>query len=232
MKKISVLILIMVLTVVVGVSAQTTTATPSPSPTVGPTQDPATKDLREKLENKVESLIKKNQKVVSGIVADIKGKITVTGVDGGTYELKVDEVITKFYAIKGANKDEIKSSDIKKGDYVIVTGPTSDRIVTANVVYRDEEFFEGSGQITEVNASEGFLKVLAPTKETITLDIETTTKKLIADVKELTVDTTTMTKIKGEDVVHFVYKKTGSEREKNRFSATKILIIPQEYFHK
>lgn len=230
MKKISLFTGIVLLTFVVGVSAQTTT--PAPSPTAGPTQDPATKELRDKLENKVESLIKKNQKVVSGLVADTKGKIIVTGIDGGTYEIKVDDVITKFYTIKGASKDEIKSSDIKKGDYIIVTGPTSDRVVTANVVYRDEEFFEGSGQITEVNAGEGFIKVLAPTKETITLDIETTTKKLIADVKELTVDTTTLAKIKGGDVIHFVYKKTGNERERNRFSANKILIIPQEYFHK
>jgi hypothetical protein len=39
-------------------------------------------------------------------------------------------------------------------------------------------------------------------------------------------------KIKEGDTVHFVVKKTGEEKELNRYSAQKILVIPQEFFIK
>ncbi len=37
-------------------------------------------------------------------------------------------------------------------------------------------------------------------------------------------------KIKEGDTIHYVLKKTGKEREANRYSALRVMVIPQEYF--
>ncbi len=219
--------LILLFAFVVTTSAQVKTSTPSSS------QNKDAEILKDKLESKVAELQKKEQKAVAGRVSDNKNKkIALTSDNGTLFEIRVDDVVTKLYDIAGGEKDEIKLDAIKKGDYVIASGPTSDRVVTANNVYRDEQFLVGSGNITEVNQAEGYLKVLTAEKENLILDIGITTKRFLADVKDLSEDVVALAKVKEGDTAHFVVKKTGKEREKNRYAATKILIIPQEYFHK
>lgn len=227
LKKIILAVLLTIFFVNLSVHAQTNDATSSSS------QDKEVQELKEKLASKVAELQKKEQKAVAGRITENKNnKLTITTSDNTTYAIKLDDIITKIYAISTGEKKEVKVGDLKKGDYIIASGPISDKLVTANYVYKDEQFLLGSGKITEVNSSNFFLKVLTPEKETVTLDIETSTKKLLVDVKALTTETVGFTKIKEGDTVHYVVKRTGSEREKNRYSATKILIIPQEYFQK
>ena len=226
MKKILGFILLMALVINVSVYAQSNEASSSP-------QNSDVQKLKDKLAAKVAELQKKDQKAITGLVSDNKSsKVRITAVDNSSYDLKIDDVITKIYDIASGNKKEIKVTDLKKGDYIIVTGPVSDRVVTVNFIYRDDQFLLGSGKITEVNSTNLYIKVLTPEKETVTLDIATSTKKLLADVKAFTEDTVGLSKIKEGDTVRYVVKKTGNEREKNRYTTTKILIIPQEYFKK
>lgn len=220
-------ILLAMFVINLSVHAQIKDATSSPS------QDKEVQELKEKLASKVAELQKKEQRAVSGRLAENKkNSLTITANDSTIYTIKLDDVITKIYTIFTGEKKEIKVNELKKGDYLIASGPISDKTVTANYVYKDEQFLLGSGKITEVNSSDFFLKVLTPEKEAVTLDIETSTKKLLADVKAFTTEAVGFTKIKEGDTVHYVVKRTGTERKKDRYSATKILIIPQEYFQK
>ncbi len=226
MKRLKFFLLLTLLIFCTSVSAQSQVATPS-------SQNKDVQLLKDKLAAKVAELTKKEQQAVSGIVSDNKNKrISITSEDGTLFEVRVDDVVTKIYNIAAGEKEEIELIEIKKGDYIIASGPISDKVVTANNIYKDEQFLLGSGNITEVNQVESNLKILSSEKETIILDVETSTKRFLADVKALTADVVTFAKIKEGDTVHFVARKTGKEREKNRYTVTKILIIPQEYFHK
>lgn len=226
MKRILVLGLVVLSAFVFSVNAQIKESTPS-------SQNKDVQILKDKLASKVAELQKKEQKAVAGRVTDNKNKkISLTADDGKLFEIRLDDVITKIYNVSTGEKVEIKPGDIKKGDYIIASGPVSDKVVTANNVYKDEQFILGSGSITEVSQVESYLKVITPEKETLILDVVTGTKRFLADVKTLTEDVVALAKIKEGDTVHFVAKKTGKEQEKNRYSVTKILIIPQEYFHK
>lgn len=190
-------------------------------------------NLKDKIATKVAELRKKNLKAVAGIVIesmknDIKIK-TTTEVD---YEVKVDQDLTELFVVSGNKKKDLKQSDLKKGSYVIITGPVADTTINANFIYQDEQYLVKSGKVTEVNADENYSKVLTSDKDDFTLDIETSTKLQILDSKTMEVETARFSKMKEGDTVHFVVKRTGEETQKNRFSADKILIIPQEYFIK
>lgn len=196
-------------------------------------QDKEIQLLKDKLASKVAELEKKEKKAISGFVRENKNnKIALIGLDETSYEVRLDDLLTKVYDIASGQKKEIKTNALVKNDYIIISGPISDRVITANNIYKDEQFVLGSGDITEVNKTDNFLKIMNSEKETITLDIETDTKRFLTDVKNFTTETVGIAKIKEGDVVHYVYKPSTAGREKNRFSATKILIIPQEYFHK
>jgi len=147
------------------------------------------------------------------------------------YQIKLDDTLTKYYQIVGNNAKEIKVSDIKKDAFIITTGVENDKVITANIVYVDEMFLVKSGKITEVDKENYSLKVLSSDKDIYTLEIETTTKQQMINVKTLVAETSGFSKIKEGDTVHFVAKKTGPEKN-NTYTATKILIIPQEYFIK
>ncbi len=189
--------------------------------------------LKDKIASKVAELQHKEQKAVAGSITEIsQAVIKIKNSEEATYTIKLDKVLTKVFTIAGSNKKEAQISDLKKGDYIIVSGPADNKNITANSIYKDEQFFIGSGKITEVNQSDSSIKALTTEKDNYILDIETFTKKFMLNVKTFNVETITLSKIKEGDTIHFVYKKAGKEREKNRYSVQKILIIPQEYFIK
>ncbi len=189
--------------------------------------------LKDKIASKVAELQHNDQRAVAGSITDIsQTAIKIKDSKEITYNVKLDKDLTKVFIIKSRDKSEAKISDLKKGDYIIVSGPIDNKNVTANSIYKDEQFFIGSGKITEINSSAFYIRALTTEKDTYTLDTETFTKKFMLNAKTLEVETTTLSKIKEGDTIHFVYKKTGEEREKNRYSVQKVLIIPQEYFIK
>ncbi len=190
-------------------------------------------NFKDKLASKVAELEKKNQRAIAGFITDAgKDFFKIKTSDETIYQIKIDKDLTKFFLVQGNQKKEIALADIKKDSYIIATGPIDNKTVSANDIYQDEQYLVGSGKITEANKTDFFLKILTPQKDTITLDIETSTKKNIIDIKTLEIQPVTLSKIKEGDTVHFAVKKTGKEQEKNKYSALKILVIPQEYFIK
>lgn len=215
------------------VAAQTNTLTPSVAASSSPTVvvDKDIQQLKDKIANKVSEIRKKNNKAVSGFVLNIDGNTMKLSNNGEVNQVKFDDTLTKVFRVLGTTKKEIKTNDIAKNDYAIVSGVVADNIITANVVLIDENFLVDSGKITEVNKETYNIKVLVSDKNTYSLDIETSTKQYMVNIKTLLIETIGFSKLKEGDTIHFVVKKTGEEKN-NNYSAIKILIIPQEYFIK
>lgn len=192
----------------------------------------AIQDFKEKVATKVAELQAQNNKAVSGFVNNISGStLTIKDENDVAYEIKPDESIAKYYQVVGSQRKEIQLSDIKKGSFIIVMGVANDKVINANSIYVDEMFLVKSGKITQVDSTNFALKVLSSDKDTYTLNIETLSKQQMINVKTLEEEKIGFSKIKEGDTIHFVVKKTGTEKD-NTYSAVKILIIPQEYFMK
>lgn len=226
MKKVILITFLLISIVSSGVVfGQTNTATPS-------AEDKEIKALKEKIATKVAQLRQKDNKAVSGVITDIVANtIFIKTDDEKDFEIKLDDALTKYYQLIANQRKEIKQEDIKKGAYIIVTGVINEKSVNANSVYLDEHYLVKSGKISEVNKENFSLKVITSDKDTYTLDIETSTKQQIINIKTLEIERVGFSKIKEGDTIHFVVKKTGEEKD-NQYSAQKILIIPQEYFLK
>lgn len=216
------------------VAAQTKTLTPSETASSSPTVvvDKDIQLLKDKIANKVSEIRKQNNKAVSGFVLNIDGNTMKLNNNGEVNQVKFDDTLTKVFKVLGTTKKEIKTDDIAKNDYAIVSGVVADNIITANVVLIDENFLVDSGKITEINKDSYNIKVLTSDKNTYSLDIETGTKQYMVNIKTLLKETIGFSKLKEGDTVHFVVKKTGDPPaggKNNNYSAIKILIIPQEY---
>jgi hypothetical protein len=212
-----------------GVVGQTPSATASASPTVVVDKD--IQQLKDKIANKVSEIRKENNKAISGFVLSINENTMKLNNNQDVNQVKFDDTLTKAFKILGTTKKEIKTSDIEKNDYAIVSGVVADNVITANVVLIDENFLVDSGKITEINKENYNIKVLTSDKNTYSLDIDIGTKQYLINIKTLERETIGFSKLKEGDMVHFVVKKTGTEKD-NNYSAVKILIIPQEYFIK
>lgn len=215
------------------VVGQTPSSTASSSPTVVVDKD--IQQLKDKIANKVSEIRKQNNKAVSGFVQSNDGNTMKLTNNGEVNQVKFDDTLTKAFKVLGTTKKEIKTSDIKKDDYAIVSGVVTDNIITANTVLIDENFLVDSGKITEINKENYNIKVLTSDKNTYSLDIETSTKQYLINIKTLLSETIGFSKLKEGDTVHFVVKKTGDPPaggKNNNYPANKILIIPQEYFIK
>lgn len=210
------------------VTAQTPSNTTTASPAI---VDKDIQQLKDKIANKVSEIRKQNNKAISGFVLKVDGNSMKLSNSGEVNQVKFDDTLTKVFKVLGTTKKEIKAGDIKKNDYAIVSGVVADNIITANVVLIDENFLVDSGKITEINKEAYNIKVLTSDKNTYSLDIETGTKQYMINIKTLVKETVGFSKLKEGDTVHFVVKKTFSEKN-NDYSAAKILIIPQEYFIK
>lgn len=211
-------------------SAKTTTSTITPTLSA---EDKDVQKLKEKVANKVSELRKKeDQKAISGVVTDIKTTTAKIKTDDGTdYEVKIDETLTKVFQVTGLTKKDMKVTDIKKGSYLIVTGPLLDRTITANDIYEDEQFIVKAGKIIDINTTDNYVDVVTTDKVQYTVDIETKTQISLLNIKTLDQDKIGFSKLKENDTVHFVAHK-GSSTTDNRFAGDKLLIIPQEYFQK
>lgn len=226
------LIIIFGIVITLFISSRVLALTPTASPSANPTRSSDSKDIdvfKEKLASKVAELSKKNQKVLAGIVdSPDKKKFKLKTEEDGVFDIKVDEDLTKYYSISGASKLEKKISDLKKGVYVIVSGPQVDRTIDANIIYQDEQFLVDFGKVVEINKDDNSLQVTTAAKENYILDIEVATKQQLLDIKTLEFERLAFSKIKAGDSIHFVVKKDTTV--KNRFATVRTLVIPQEYF--
>lgn len=189
--------------------------------------------LKNNLVNKVAQIQKKELRVIVGKVTEVaKTSVKVTAEDATVYTVSLDDVVTKYFSLKTGVKKELEASNVIKGDYVIVAGIVSGTKVTANSIYVDTQVIVGTGNVATLDKNDFSLVVNSFTRERYTIDIESATKIALLDSKTLELETAGFSKIKEGDAVHFVLKVTGKEQEKNRYSAQKLLIIPQEYFQK
>lgn len=117
---------------------QTPSSTASSSPTIAVDKD--IQQLKDKIANKVSEIRKQNNKAVSGFVQSIDGNMMKLTNNGEVNQVKFDDTLTKVFKVLGTTKKEIKTDDIAKDDYVIVSGVVTDNIITANVVLIDENF--------------------------------------------------------------------------------------------
>lgn len=233
-KTITILLVVLIILLTKVTYAQTPTSTTSSQ--LSPTtiaDDLDIQNLKDKIATKVAELTKdKNNKAISGLVKSINNNlIIIINENEEEYEVKPDDVISKYYQISGVTKKEIKFNDLKKDMFLIVTGVLNDKTITANTVYVDEMFLVKSGKVTLIDKEKFSLNIVTTEKDTMTLEIETSTKQYMLNVKSLDVEKSGFSKIKEGDTIHFVVKRTGNEKN-NIYSANKILIIPQEYFMK
>lgn len=209
------------------------TNTASVSGTITPTTvDKDVESVKNSIANKVEELRKKGQKATAGYISTIKdNQVTIKDSLDATTIIKIDPQLTKIYQITGSSKKEVKQTDLLKNMYIIVSGPLLDNVISANVIYIDQEYLVKSGKIVEVNADIPSLKISTSEKDTITLNIESRLMVQILDSKTLDLSTiTSFSKLKEGDTVHFIYTKTGTQKLANTFDALKVVVIPQEYF--
>lgn len=191
--------------------------------------------FKEKVANKVQEIMKKNNKGVSGVIVEIsENLIKIKDLENKNFDVKIDENITKFYKISGSSQKEIKISEINKNDYIIISGIISDKTIDANSVFVDERFLVGSGKVMEVDKENFNIKLIASDKTIYNISIESNTKQQILNIKTLEIERAGFSKIIVGDRIHFVckIKENQSEKGSDLLEARRILIIPQEYFIK
>jgi hypothetical protein len=187
--------------------------------------------LKEKIASKVAQLRQENNQAVSGKIINLsENQIEIKDNNDKKILIKLDPTLTKYYRIKNNQKKEINLSDLEKNNYVVVSGITTDKGINANLIFIDEKYLVEFGRVIEINKDSYWLKINTITNENIILDIETYTKQLMLNIKDLQLEKTGFSKIKEGDMINFVAKD--EKNENNRFSAQKIIVIPQEYFLK
>jgi hypothetical protein len=203
---------------------------PTPTKEKG-SQQAAIDDLKKKVESKVSQLKNSNKKTIAGFVTNIKGTKVSIQSDTESYDIDIDKDVTTVYKVNGSSTSEVDADTIKKDDYLLVNGPEIGKSVTANAIYIDEHFISKSGKIIEVNSDNYYIKVSTLEKDTYTLDIERSTTDQMLNIKTLKLEPVGFSKLKEGDNIHFTAKK-GTDKDENRYSAVKTIIIPQEYFNK
>jgi DNA-binding transcriptional regulator WhiA len=153
------------------------------------------------------------------------------GTDEKKYSIKIDDTLTAIYRIVGTAKKEIKKADLKTGDYVIVTGLMLNDTLEAMEIYIDEQFIVRTASVTELSKTDFYLKVITHDKDEYILDIQSATRQFMLNTKTREIEKSGFSKIKEGDTVHFVVSKTnpGAAKEKNRYDAVRIFVIPQEF---
>lgn len=210
----------------------TTSPTSTASGSASTSEEQSIQNIKNKVADKVAEIRKKDLRALAGPLISTGSALQIQTADSTVYDIKIDDGLTKSYLIQGVSKKEVKPSTYKKNAYLIASGPIIDKTINANVIYQDEEFIVKSGKITEVNKTDYIVKLLSSDKDSYSLSIETSTKQLMLNIKTHAIEATGFSKIKEGDSIHFVAKKTGTEKEKNTYAATRILIVPQEYFIK
>jgi hypothetical protein len=146
--------------------------------------------------------------------------------------VELDDLLTKYFSVSGSSILEESKEDVLEDDYLIITGPINGKIISANSIYKDVQYVSGSGIVSQANQSSQTLTIITLENATYEIEIETSTEKQILNITSLETESVSFATIKEGDVVHFIYQNTEEENENNRYSASKILVVPQEYFSK
>lgn len=192
--------------------------------------DSTINSLKEKIEKKVDELNQGNKNVVAGTITKISDQtIYVTSDSGDQFTVSYDDTITEIYKITLDEKESIEFDDLNKGNRVVISGPSIEKQISANLIYVQESFILGQGVVASLDSSAFTLDVLTPEKDTYTLDIEDDTVQRMMNVESLEVTKSGFSKIKVGDTIHFAIPKKENDK-KETVIAVRTFIIPQEYF--
>ncbi|QQS43838.1 hypothetical protein IPM65_06925 [Candidatus Roizmanbacteria bacterium] len=111
-----------------------------------------------------------------------------------------------------------------------MTGPEIGDSITANAVYRDQQYLVISGKITNVTSEDFTVNVLTVDKTDYVLDVESKTSQKMLNIKTLETEKIGFSKLKEGDSVHVVVKGNPENTSQTRFTAERLLVIPNEYF--
>lgn len=197
--------------------------------------DSDVKIFKDKIASKVAELTKNNKNIKAGYITSKNDDvIELLTDDKKTFTVQIDKTITNFYSLEKGSKKEISLKNLKVDDFIIVSGPFIENSINANNIYKDQEHIVKSGKIIDIDKKDFTIQVMTLEKDTYLLDIEKFTKQYTLNVKTLKIGKIGFSKIKLGDTVNFVCQKTRNLKlnEKTiRVSASKILIISQEYFN-
>lgn len=212
--------------------AQTTEPTSeatSPAPTKEQTPvDETIKNLKEKIENKVNEINKTNKSVITGLFSSVEGKvIKIKTSSDKTFDVTLDDTITQFFSSDLEGAESIDSSDLSEGDYLVITGPTIDEEISANKIYQQTQYSVLQGQIIEVDKANFNLTIVTSDKDEMVVDIEDETVQIIMDSKTTEVTKAGFSKFKIGDNIHVAGTLSADEKT---ITAIRTLVIPQEYF--
>lgn len=128
--------------------------------------------LKNKIADQVSKIDKGNKKIYVGEVSKIEDKsLSLKTKDNKTYKVSIEEDLTKIYDIIPSVRKEISLKDLEVGDYLIITGPSLETTISANYIYRDEEYVVISGKITDISTDNYTIKVMTSEKDEYNLDI-------------------------------------------------------------
>jgi len=212
-----------------------TTPTEGVSPTVTtpePTDnlDKEVDKLKEKVAEKVSELAENSDQVTAGVVNSISDSSLTIKSDNREVEVSIDDTLTTYYEVQGASIREIKLDNIAKNDYVFVIGPEINGVITANAVYKDQKYILLTGKITKVNQSDYSIEMVSLDKTSYTLDIQTYTNQRMLNIKSLALEAIGFSKLKEGDALHVVVKSNLKDPKSTRYDASRLLIVPNEYF--
>ena len=189
--------------------------------------------MRDKLASMVAQMLNKERQVVAGELKSIEGiDYTIDTLAGSTDQVAIDEVLTKYYRIVGAAKEELQKKDIKIGQYVIVTGLRTDGQVTANEIFVDDPFDSKAGRVTEIDSNNYTFKLETFDKETITINIDRSVTQEALNIKTLALEPSSFIKIKEGDVAHVVFQMKSIKQALTTVTPVRMLVIPSAYFNK
>lgn len=209
-------------------AAVTPTMNAKPTATNAPedSEDSAVQQIKEKIEDKVEQINKSSKQAVSGILNAFNDDVMdVKDAGEKSIKISIDDTVTKYYLSSATKTQEIKRTDIKKGDNLVVFGPIIENQMSANKVFKQTPIQVVQGEITNVDSEDYFIDVVTHNKDELTINIETSTSQIIMDPKKLTTTKAGFSKYKVGDKVHIAYSQSDEE-----LNAVRVLIIPQEYF--
>ena|SRR3989338_550202 len=212
-----------------------TTPTEGVSPTVTtpePTDnlDKEVDKLKEKVAEKVSELAENSDQVTAGVVNSISDSSLTIKSDNREVEVSIDDTLTTYYEVQGASIREIKLDNIANNDYVFVIGPEINGVITANAVYKDQKYILLTGKITKVNQSDYSIEMVSLDKTSYTLDIQTYTNQRMLNIKSLALEAIGFSKLKEGDALHVVVKSNLKDPKSTRYDASRLLIVPNEYF--
>lgn len=180
-------------------------------------------DLKEKVATKVAQLRSQANKTIIGEIKSIGTNSLVVTAKTGDEKVLVDND-TKIFRITRGARQTIALTNLKVDERVAVI-IRKDNLVdgqTGRFIFVKTHPKNINGLVTEVNTKEETVAVINPKNETVTVDVETTTKIFSPTDGEL--KKLALSKINVGDRVHV--NGLADEKDASRISAIHILILP------